>query len=214
MLPLLYNGQYAIFSIVIFVIIFSLTLHEFGHAYSAKLLGDDTAEKMGRLNLNPMNHIDPMGLLFVVMIGFGYAKPVPVTHRKLKTTWAGAAVAAAGPLMNFLIALIAVNLQAAAYVFDIAALQSDVAQTSLTFLALINILLMLFNLLPIGPLDGHYVMEWLLPKSLKYKYHQWNGKYGTFFFLALVVLSILGVPVFRFLWNAAQTMSGWINFFV
>ncbi len=214
MLPLLYNGQYAIFSIVIFVIIFSLTLHEFGHAYSAKLLGDDTAEKMGRLNLNPMNHIDPMGLLFVVMIGFGYAKPVPVTHRKLKTTWAGAAVAAAGPLMNFLIALIAVNLQAAAYVFDITALQSDVAQTSLTFLALINILLMLFNLLPIGPLDGHYVMEWLLPKSLKYKYHQWNGKYGTFFFLALVVLSILGVPVFRFLWNAAQTMSGWINFFV
>ncbi len=214
MLPLLYNGQYAIFSIVIFVIIFSLTLHEFGHAYSAKLLGDDTAEKMGRLNLNPMNHIDPMGLLFVVMIGFGYAKPVPVTHRKLKTTWAGAAVAAAGPLMNFLIALIAVNLQAAAYVFDITALQSDVAQTSLTFLALINILLMLFNLLPIGPLDGHYVMEWLLPKSLKYKYHQWNGKYGPFFFLALVVLSILGVPVFRFLWNAAQTMSGWINFFV
>ena len=214
MLPLLYNGQYAIFAIVLFVIIFSLTLHEFGHAYSAKLLGDDTAEKMGRLNLNPMNHIDPMGLLFVVMIGFGYAKPVPVTHRKLKTTWAGAAVAAAGPLMNFLIALIAVNLQAAAYVFDIAALQSNVAQTSLTFLALINILLMLFNLLPIGPLDGHYVMEWLLPKSLKYIYHQWNGKYGTFFFLALVALSILGVPVFRFLWNAAQTMSGWINFFV
>ena len=214
MLPLLYNGQYAIFAIVLFVIIFSLTLHEFGHAYSAKLLGDDTAEKMGRLNLNPMNHIDPMGLLFVVMIGFGYAKPVPVTHRKLKTTWAGAAVAAAGPLMNFLIALIAVNLQAAAYVFDIAALQSNVAQTSLTFLALINILLMLFNLLPIGPLDGHYVMEWLLPKSLKYKYHQWNGKYGTFFFLALVALSILGFPVFRFLWNAAQTMSGWINFFV
>ena len=105
MLPLLYNGQYAIFAIVLFVIIFSLTLHEFGHAYSAKLLGDDTAEKMGRLNINPINHIDPMGLLFVVMIGFGYAKPVPVTHRKLKTTWAGAAVAAAGTLMNFLIAL-------------------------------------------------------------------------------------------------------------
>jgi Zn-dependent protease len=214
MLPLLYNGQYAIFAIVLFVIIFSLTLHEFGHAMSAKMLGDDTAEKMGRLNLNPVNHIDPVGLLAVVLIGFGYAKPVPVTHRKLRTSWASAAVAAAGPLMNFLIALVAVNLQAAAWVFDIGALQSNVAQTSLTFLALINILLMLFNLLPIGPLDGHYVMEWLLPKSLKYKYHQLNGKYGTMFFLALIALSILGVPIFSFLWSAAQTMSGWINFVV
>ncbi|WP_223668878.1 site-2 protease family protein [Kangiella shandongensis] len=214
MLPLLTNGHYAVFAIVMFVIIFSLTLHEFGHAYSAKLLGDDTAEKMGRLNLNPLNHIDPVGLLAVVLIGFGYAKPVPITPRKLKPHWGSAAVAAAGPFMNFLIALVAVNLQAAAWVFDIASLQSQVAQTSLSFLAMINILLMLFNLLPIGPLDGHYVMEWLLPKRYKYQYHQLNGKYGTMFFMALIVLSILGVPIFSFLWSAAQTMSGWINFVV
>ncbi|AOE49777.1 site-2 protease family protein [Kangiella sediminilitoris] len=214
MLPLLTNGHYAIFAIVLFVIIFSLTLHEFGHAYSAKLLGDDTAAKMGRLNLNPINHIDPVGLLAVILIGFGYAKPVPVTHRKLKTTWGSAAVAAAGPLMNFLIALIAVNLQAAAWYLDITSLQSQVAQTSLSFLAMINILLMLFNLLPIGPLDGHYVMEWLLPRKYKYQYTQFNAKYGTMFFLALIALSILGVPIFSFLWKAAQTMSGWINFFV
>jgi len=167
---------------------------------------------MHRLNLNPINHIDPLGLTAVILIGFGYAKPVPVTHRKLRTTWGSAAVAAAGPLMNFFIALVAVK--AAAWVFDIGTLQSDVAQTSLTFLALINILLMLFNLLPIGPLDGHYVMEWLLPKSLKYKYNQLNGKYGTMFFMVLIVLSILGVPIFSFLWRAAQVMSGWINVFV
>ncbi len=199
MLQLLQSGQYAAFIIILFMIIFSLTLHEFGHAASAKMLGDNTAERMGRLNLNPLNHIDPIGLLAVVFIGFGFAKPVPITPRNLKPKWGSAAVAAAGPFMNLLIAFVAINLLAYGSKNGIAVLTSSTAYTVLTMLTVINLLLMLFNLLPIGPLDGHYIMEWLLPKSLKYKYHQLNSNYGTKFFLALIVLSIIGLPIFNFL---------------
>lgn len=212
MLHLLTNGQIAVFLILLFVIIFSLTFHEFGHALSAKLLGDDTAEKMGRLNLNPLSHIDPIGLLAVVFIGFGYAKPVPFTPRKLKHKWGSAMVAAAGPLMNLLIAIVALNLKAAAFSFGIDALATPTAQTVLAYLAFINILLMLFNLLPIGPLDGHYIAEWALPKPLKYKYHQFNSKYGSMLFLGLIVLSIAGIPIFRFLWTASQSLAPYLTF--
>src|ERR1022692_4559886 len=109
MLHLLLSGQIAVFIIVLTVLVFSLTLHEFGHAIAGKLLGDDTAERMGRLTLNPFAHIDPMGLLMVVLIGFGYAKPVPMNTRVLTKVWMRAIVAAAGPLMNFLLALFAIN---------------------------------------------------------------------------------------------------------
>ena len=102
MLSLLTQGHIGLFLIILFAIIFSLTFHEFGHAFTAKKLGDDTAEQMGRLTLNPVRHIDPMGLLLVVMVGFGYARPVPVNSRNLRYPWADAAVAAAGPAMNLL----------------------------------------------------------------------------------------------------------------
>ena len=77
MLQLFYSQQYALFVLIIVTLIISLTFHEFAHAASAKLLGDDTAQRMGRLNINPIAHIDPIGLLMVVLVGFGYAKPVP-----------------------------------------------------------------------------------------------------------------------------------------
>ncbi|HSB96668.1 MAG TPA: site-2 protease family protein, partial [Spongiibacteraceae bacterium] len=77
MLSLLLNGEVQVFITLLFAIVFSLTLHEYGHAKAATLLGDDTAERMGRLTLNPMAHIDPLGLLMVVIVGFGYAKSVP-----------------------------------------------------------------------------------------------------------------------------------------
>ena len=77
MLPLLLNQQYALVVLLIICLIISLTFHEYGHALSAKLLGDDTAQRLGRLSINPIVHIDPMGLAMVVLVGFGYAKPVP-----------------------------------------------------------------------------------------------------------------------------------------
>ena len=91
-IELLLQGQIALFATLLFAIVFSLTFHEFGHAASAKLLGDDTAEQAGRLTLNPIAHIDPLGLLMVVMVGFGYAKPVPVNPRRPMSVRVGRAL--------------------------------------------------------------------------------------------------------------------------
>ncbi len=202
MLQLLLSGHITVFVVVLVILVFSLTLHEFGHALFAKLFGDDTAERMGRLTLNPFAHIDPTGLLMVVLIGFGYAKPVPMNTRALPRLWMRALVAFAGPLMNLLLAVIAIN-------FAVWADQSatfhlaDTAISALSFVANINLLLALFNLLPIGALDGHYILSWLLPSDLRYRYEQFNSQYGSRLFLVLIVLSLLGLPIFNFL----MTMS-------
>ncbi len=209
MLQLLLNGQALLFAILLVAIIFSLTLHEYGHAQSAKLLGDNTAEQMGRLTLNPLAHLDPVGLLMVVMVGFGWAKPVPIDMRNLKTPWAGAAVAAAGPLMNLLLAVVAINLYAwAATTGSFELTESRVLMLSI--LAKINLLLMLFNLIPLGPLDGHYILSWLLPRHLAVRYDYFNGRYGSLAFLALILLSFVGVPIFSFLMSISAALIPFI----
>ena len=211
MLSLLYNGQVLVFGIILVAIIFSLTLHEYGHARSAKMLSDDTAEKMGRLTLNPAAHVDPLGLLMVVLVGFGYAKPVPISPNKMKQPWAGAAVAAAGPLMNLLLAILSVNLllwglKTGAFTF------SDPPALALTILSQINLLLMLFNLIPMGPLDGHYIMSWLLPPRLSSQYDYFNSRYGSLVFIGLILLSVLGVPIFHFLMSFSAALIPYISF--
>lgn len=211
MLQLLFNGQYDVFVLVLVVIVLSLTLHEFGHGMMAKLLGDDTAERAGRLTLNPVSHIDPLGLAMVVLIGFGYARPVPFNVNKIKHHWGPAAVAAAGPLMNLLLAIVAINLLALGLHSDSLNL-SDTQLIALELMALINLLLMLFNLIPLGPLDGHYIMTWLLPRDLSYRYARFNAHYGVTVFLALIVLSIIGVPIFSFLIALARALAPLITF--
>lgn len=211
MLPLLFNGQIGVFLIVLMAIIFSLTLHEFGHASAARLLGDDTAERMGRLTLNPFAHIDPVGLLMVVLIGFGYAKPVPMNTQRLSQSWSRAFVAAAGPLMNLLLAIISVN-------FLIWAVHSETIQLTeieiiaLKYMANINLLLMLFNLIPLGDLDGHYLVSWLLPRDLSLSYDRFNHQYGTAVFLILIALSFIGVPIFGFLMTLSSMLMPYIIF--
>ncbi|NQD36784.1 site-2 protease family protein [Permianibacter sp. IMCC34836] len=211
MLSLLLNGEYQVFGIVLVAIILSLSLHEFGHAASATVLGDRTPGLAGRLTLNPGAHIDLMGLAMVVLVGFGYAKPVPFNPRNIRHAWGSAAVAAAGPAMNLLLAVVAIN----AYVFfarsgSIAPDSS--AAFSLLIMAQINLLLMLFNLIPLGPLDGHYIMSWFLPPRLGYQYDQFNARYGNMVFMALIVLSIAGVPVFRVVTSFAGTLMPYLTF--
>lgn len=211
MLQLLMDGQVQLFAIVLVAITLSLTLHEYGHARSAKLLGDDTAERMGRLTLNPMAHIDPVGLLMVIIIGFGWAKPVPINTRNMKIPWAGAAVAAAGPLMNLLLATVAINLFAwAAKTGSIELTGASVR--ALSILAQINLLLMLFNLIPLGPLDGHYIMSWLLPGNLSRQYDHFNARYGSYVFLALILLSFVGVPIFGVLMSFSAALIPYLMF--
>ena len=100
MIQLLFQQQYILFALIAFALIFSLTFHEYGHGKVASLIGDDTAERAGRLTLNPLPHIDPLGLLMVLIIGIGYAKPVPTDPRKFNTRWGTLLVAGAGPGMK------------------------------------------------------------------------------------------------------------------
>ncbi len=208
MLLLLQDGQYEIFILLIIALILSLSFHEFGHAIVAKWQGDDTAQRAGRLTLNPIAHIDPLGLLMVVLVGFGYAKPVPTDPRNFKSRVSDLYVAAAGPLMNLLLAFVTWNvyLLLRANGWDNAG-----GQVFFTLLAQINLLLMLFNLIPLGPLDGHYILPHFLPRQMAYQYRVLNARFGTGVFLGLIVLSIMGLPIFRYLAELSFWMLGLIT---
>ena len=212
MTRLIAEGQYFLFAALLAALIMSLTFHEFGHAFAAKRFGDDTAERQGRLTLNPIAHIDPLGLLMVILIGFGYAKPVPVDPRNYNSFWAQLVVAAAGPLANLAIAIVAYNL----FLYGVQAGWPSFAdpgvQQVLTIVVIVNLVLMVFNLIPLGPLDGHYILPYFLPRALAHRYRVLNAKYGTYLFLGLILLSIAGVPVFRFVLNVGTSLLPYIRF--
>ncbi len=206
MIALLMQGHWMVFTMILFALTLSLTFHEYGHAIVARWFGDRTAEKMGRLTLNPLAHIDPMGLLMVILVGFGYAKPVPTDPRNYGSPWGEFFVAAAGPMMNLLIAVISINLYAIGLKEGIPLFQGQAAMLFFSYLATINLLLMLFNLMPIGALDGHYLLPYLLPKHLAMKYQRFNAQYGNLLLLGLIVLAIMGVPVFDALFDWSQAL--------
>ena len=163
MIELLFRGEVLLFGLLVAALIASLSVHEFGHAYVAKLNGDRTAEYAGRLTLNPVRHIDPMGLAMVVLVGFGYARPVPVDPRNFRSPQADLWVAAAGPAGNLLLAVTTWNLFLLLRAAGVDLFFSEGPVTFFVLLARVNLLLMLFNLIPLGPLDGHYILPHLLP---------------------------------------------------
>jgi len=208
---MLFQGQIALFSLIIIALIISLTFHEFGHAFAAKRFGDDTAERLGRLTLNPVAHIDPVGLLMVVFIGFGFAKPVPTDPRNYNSNWAQLMVAAAGPIANLLIAVVAWNLYRYGAQAGWEGFLSPAVDTFFSILVGINLLLMVFNLIPLGPLDGHYILPYFLPRPLAQRYTALNDRYGSWFFLGLILLSILGVPIFNSVFRFAMSLLPYIT---
>jgi len=212
-ISLLFQGQVELFILILLAIIISLSFHEFGHAWTAKYFGDDTAQRMGRLTLNPIAHIDPIGLLMVATIGFGFAKPVPTNPKNFNSYYASAWISAAGPGMNLVLAFLSINLLTAAFQFDITYLTQQGPVTFLQYMAFINILLMLFNLLPIGPLDGHYILPYFLTRQHAYQYERWNTQYGSMALMGLVVLSFMGVPIFSFLMNVARIITRYLIVF-
>jgi len=193
--------------ILAFCLIFALTFHEFGHAYTAYLCGDDTAKTAGRMSLNPLVHLDLFGSLMVIIVGFGYARPVPVNPNNYRVRNADFYIASAGPLMNLLLGIIG------AFLYGI------LAQNSITILAgvpllfllklfiIINFNLFLFNLIPLGPLDGNSVFPHFLPPNLRIRYQHWNFRYGSYALIGLVLLSILLPNFSAFSWITSISMS-------
>jgi len=212
MLNLLFQGQIALFLLIVIALVVSLTFHEFGHALVALLFGDDTAQRAGRLTLNPAAHIDPLGLLMVVMVGFGYARPVPTNPANYTSRWADLAVSAAGPGMNLLLAAVATNLYSLGIVLHWDFLQGRGPAIFFSYLALINLVLMVFNLIPLGSLDGHYILPYFLSRRLATAYRSFNAQYGNLVLLALVALSAVGIPVFAFVMDVGRAILPWITF--
>lgn len=209
MIFLLSQGQYALFALLIVALVLSLSFHEFGHAAAASWQGDNTAAQQGRLTLNPIAHIDPVGLLMVVMIGFGYAKPVPVDLSQLRSRWSNLYVSAAGPFMNLLLAIVSWN---SLLLLAGTELMTPSVELFFGLLAQINLLLMLFNLLPIGPLDGHHIVATLLQPEPRMRYLVANARYGTLLLLGLIIADFAGVPVFEQIMNLGRWMLPYITF--
>jgi len=173
------------------ILIFSVILHELGHGYAALALGDSTAKHQGRLSFNPVHHIDPfftiilpLALVMMGMPAFGGAKPVPVNPNLFRYTSARRGmmiVAAAGPLVNLSLALFALACIHLGYT-----LLPHMLTASFIWVLVINLILMIFNLIPLPPLDGSKVLIGLLPRELAFKWAMLE-RYGLFLIFALVL---------------------------
>lgn len=169
------------------VILISLTVHEFSHGYVAKLLGDETAERQGRLSLNPLKHLDPIGTILLFVARFGWAKPVPINplYFRGNRNRGVLLVSAAGPASNLILSLIA------SLFFKLALLYNINNGYVITFIYLfieINVGLAIFNLIPIPPLDGSKILASLLPPQQRNLIYQLE-RYG---FVILIVLLYFG----------------------
>ena len=187
------------------VLIFSLTVHEAAHAWSASRLGDDTARRLGRVSLNPAVHVDPIGTLLLPLVAIignlpviGWAKPTPVNPRNLRHPRRdNVLVTVAGPASNLLIAVLAALVLHFIPLQDPSVEGMDVS-SPLSALAIqlvdINLLLAVFNMIPVPPLDGGRVMAGLLPPALAIRYNQ-LGRYGFIIIYALMLTGALGALI-------------------
>lgn len=189
MLRSLMNGTFDIMSLLyrLPAILVSLSFHEWAHAYAAYKCGDPTARNLGRMTLNPLKHIDPIGFICLLLFRFGWAKPVPVNSRNYKNFKKGTIlVSLAGITANFALAIIS-----AVVLYFYAGSNYVIYNIILNFL-FINISLMIFNLLPIPPLDGSHVLETLLIRKVGTKPFDFLHKYGYIILIVLMATGVIG----------------------
>jgi Zn-dependent protease len=217
------SGFFRLAVLIVFALVSAVTIHEFSHALVANTLGDNTARRLGRLSLNPMRHLDPGGTLMMFIAGFGWGKPVPVDQSQLARRHADTAlVAAAGPISNLAFAFVlaipfktgllvpaSLSLDRAAHVMTGGF--SDGMADILALVIFFNLLLGVFNLLPLAPLDGSKVLAGFVPSEHAGAYNKLQGN-GPGLLVAIIMLDfalgfgvlwgIIG-PVVRTLTTAA-----------
>ena len=206
------------FLFVVPCVLIALTFHEFAHGYMAYKLGDPTAKNFGRLTLNPMKHLDPIGTICMIFFHFGWAKPVPINSRYFKKPRRDMALtAAAGPIMNFILAFFGVLVcRILTKIFVAFPAQSDfvyyiqyAALTLFSYFHMLNLSLGVFNLIPIPPLDGSRIFYIFLPQ----KWYFGVMKYEKYIQLALLVLLWTGL-LSRPLSAAVSWISGGMQWLV
>jgi Zn-dependent protease len=198
-------------------ILLALTFHEYAHAFVANRYGDDTAKQSGRLTLNPLRHLDPLGTIMIFLVHFGWARPVPVNPHRLKNPkkdmpW----ISAAGPLANMVLALVSGILLR--LIFATGGKPDQYSITGLlTFMLImslqINLALAIFNVLPIAPLDGSKILFGLLPSRHEGKIY-FLERYGPFILIGLIVfgqftgVSVLGSLIWPFVGFFSKIFAG------
>ena len=174
-------------------LLYSVIIHELAHGWVAHRLGDPTAKMAGRLSLNPLRHLDPLGTLMLFLFGFGWAKPVPINMNYLRDPRKGMImVSAAGITANILLATTALFLSR-----FLSPSSGEATRLILYYLAQINIILAAFNLIPIPPLDGSKILMGFMPEKMQYQFSRLEP-YGFFLIIGLLYSGVLD-PVIAFL---------------
>jgi Zn-dependent protease len=192
-------------------LLLSLSVHEWAHAWSAMRLGDDTAARLGRLTMNPLAHIDALGTLLLPLLGvpFGWARPVPINptrfRRNVSMRMAVLLTAAAGPLSNLGLAALCATLMGLAYRFSPMLLVAQPALAQLLQIGVfLNVVLALFNLLPIPPLDGSRIVDALMPDRGRPAWDAF-GRYAPIALLAVIAAAVFLGP------NVIAATLGWVS---
>ncbi|MEA3475276.1 MAG: site-2 protease family protein [Candidatus Cloacimonadota bacterium] len=183
-------NQITQFVLLIFPILYALTVHEFSHGYVAYRLGDDTAKRAGRLTLNPLKHLDPIGTIMLFIVHIGWAKPVPINPYNFKNIKRDTAyVALAGPAANFISAII-FSLIFNFFNAHTSASSQNIFIVIIFYTIFINIALGLFNLIPFPPLDGSKILGAFLSDEAYFRYQRFERK-GAFILIGIVLVSNL-----------------------
>jgi len=191
-------------------LLLALSMHEFAHGYAAYKMGDNTAKYDGRLSINPFDHLDPVGTLCLLLFRFGWAKPVPINPYNFKNRRAGIIVVSlAGPFMNFILALLSAFALAAVGTLMPLSKISEFLIIILYYSELLNIGLMIFNLIPIPPLDGSKVLLELLP----YRYREFFYQIERYSSILLIVFLVMSRNT-SFLAVARSVVENFINMIV
>ncbi|HEY8501030.1 MAG TPA: site-2 protease family protein [Clostridia bacterium] len=203
--------------LIIPVLLISLTIHELAHGYTAYRLGDMTAKEQGRLTLNPLKHLDPIGTIMLVVARIGWAKPVPVNPYFFRDRKRGMMlVSIAGPLSNLILAFMGIFLYQISFVtmYENIVRGSSIVTYWLLFLSMffsINLNLAIFNLLPVPPLDGSKILSGILPADKYFRFMQYERIIGMIFLVAVIVFPGIISTVIGFFTKPIADSMLWVT---